>query len=85
MFKDKGIATSVREHMANVIWILTASGITSPISESSKAEQKEYDRAVSEICELIQYRVIDPIERKHPDLFEQKHVQYKKHKFRRPR
>ncbi len=76
MFDNIETAITVREHMANLIWLLTSTAATSPLTECSKEEQNGYNLIVSEICELINTRVIGPIESTHTSIPKLKHISY---------
>jgi len=79
LFRDKDTALTVREHMANVIWILTSSATISPVAESSTEEQITYNKAISKICDVIFEAVLDPICEKHPMEIEREEMYYKKY------
>ncbi|NJL73039.1 MAG: hypothetical protein HC888_16570 [Candidatus Competibacteraceae bacterium] len=76
MFENVETAITVREHMANLIWLLTASATTSPLTECPQEEQNQYTLIVSEICELINTKVIRTIENTHTSIPKLKYVNY---------
>ena len=80
MISDRDTAISMREHMANILWLLTASATKSPLTECPEDERREYNLAIAEVCELIYSKVIQPIESKHTGLPELKHVRHEEFK-----
>jgi hypothetical protein len=81
MFADKDIALTVREHMSNAIWMITASGLTSPVTEASEDEQQSYNQAISKICDAITNEILNPIFEKHPILMEHRNIRYERQHF----
>jgi hypothetical protein len=83
MFTNEDTALSVNNHMKNIVWLISATTLTSPVTDSSPEEQQAYNEIVSKICAEIIENILDPIFAKYPNLPDHTAFHYQRHLNRR--
>jgi hypothetical protein len=79
MFTNEDTALSVSERMKNVVWLITATRLNSPVTSASTEEQQVYNEVISKICDAIIENILDPIDAKHPKLSDHTPFRYQKY------